>query len=87
MRHIGSSLLLVSTIQSCLFVLNINLFGCAGSQYQRKGSSTLVAVYGIWFPDQELNPGPLHGEQSLSHWTTREKSLKIALIEERPQFL
>ena len=27
-------------------------------------------MYGIWFPDQGSNPGPLHW--SLSHWTTRE---------------
>ena len=29
---------------------------------------------GIWelFPNQGSNPGPLHWEQSLSHWTTTE---------------
>ena len=26
----------------------------------------------MWFPDQGLNLGPLHWEQSLSHQTTRE---------------
>ena len=29
---------------------------------------------GIWFSDQELNPGSLHWEQSLSHGTTKEVS-------------
>ena len=31
----------------------------------------LVVVYGIWFPDRELNPGILHWKFSLSHWTTK----------------
>ena len=26
----------------------------------------------VYFPDQGLNPGPLHWDHSLSHWTTRE---------------
>ena len=32
----------------------------------------LVVACGIQFPDQGLNPGPLHWECGLSHWTTRE---------------
>ena len=32
----------------------------------------LVVPCGVWFPDQGLNPDPLHWECSLSHWTTRE---------------
>ena len=31
-----------------------------------------VVVCGIEFPDQGLNPGPLHWECGVSHWTTRE---------------
>ena len=30
----------------------------------------LVAASGIWFSDQDLNPGPLCW--SLNHWTSRE---------------
>ena len=32
----------------------------------------LVVAGGIWFSNQELNPGSLHWEQSPSHWTTKE---------------
>ena len=32
----------------------------------------LVEACGTQFPDQGWNLGPLHWEQSLSHWTTRE---------------
>ena len=32
----------------------------------------LVVAFGSEFPDQELNLGPVHQEQELSHWTTRE---------------
>ena len=32
----------------------------------------LVMVCNIWFPDQGLNPGPLHWEHRVSHWDTKE---------------
>ena len=32
----------------------------------------LVVACDLEFPDQELNPGPVLGAWSLSHWTTRE---------------
>ena len=32
-------------------------------------SKLLVVGYEIYFPDQGSNPGPLHWELSLSHWT------------------
>ena len=38
----------------------------------RMGTSQLWHACGIQFPDQGLNPGPLHWEHSLTHWTTRE---------------
>ena len=43
----------------------INLFGCIGSSLWHSGSlavawELLVPAYGIYFPDQGLNPGPLH---------------------------
>ena len=34
--------------------------------------SIFTTAYGIQFPDQGWNPGPLHWGHSLSHWSTRE---------------
>ena len=62
-----------SVTQGCYFhfFFNVYLFiGCTGSWLQ--WARSLVEVCGIGFPDQGLNPGPLHFEFSLSHWTTRE---------------
>ena len=54
-------------------LLNIYLFGCAGSQLQHTGVLILTVACEIWFPEQGLNLGPLHwGAMSLNHWTTRE---------------
>ena len=39
----------------------------------------LVVACDVWFPDQGLNPGPLHWECGVSHWTTREVSPPRAL--------
>ena len=46
---------------------NTYLFGCSGSQFQHTeslvaASDHLVLACGIQFPDQGLNPGPLHCE-------------------------
>jgi len=50
----------------------------------------LVVACGIWFPDQELNPGPLHWERGvLASWTTREVPIMegLSLSEYPPKFL
>ena len=50
----------------------------------------LVAACGIWFPDQELNPGPLHWERGvLASWTTREVPImeELSLSGCPPKFL
>ena len=55
------------------FLLNIYLFGCAGSQWQHTGSLIFTVACEVWFPEQGLNLGPLHwGATSLNHWATRE---------------
>ena len=40
----------------------------------------LVVGYEIYFPDQGSNPGPLHWELSLSHWTTRKVPTSIIYV-------
>ena len=41
-------------------------------------AESLVAACGIYFPDQESNPGPpALGAHSLTHWTAREVSAAI----------
>ena len=42
----------------------IYLFGCARSHLWRT-ATTLVAAYGVQFPDQGWNPGPLHLEHGV----------------------
>ena len=43
-------------------LLNIYLLLCTRSQLQHAGSSVFIAACGMQFPDQGLNPGPLHWE-------------------------
>ena len=57
----------------------IYLFGCTGSKMQHAGSLILVAEYGIWFPDQGLNPVPLHWEWGVSATRPPGKSLNAFL--------
>ena len=69
-------------------------FGCTNSQFQHSRSSIfavaygifflvaacelLVVAYGIYFPNQRLNPDPpALGAKSLSHWTPNEVPLPI----------
>lgn len=73
---------------SKLFVCFKYLFTYLALPYLSCGKrSILVAVYGVWFPNQGLNPGPLHWEHRVLAIGQPDKSLKITLIEERPQFL
>ena len=56
--HFGGSTLTSSV------VVAVNIILCLGHAAQHVG---------FYFPDQGLNPGPLHWEcEVLSHWTTRE---------------
>ena len=49
--------------------------------------TSLVVACGIYVPDQGLNPGPLHSELSLSHWTMRKAPPWAILLEVYLSFL
>ena len=65
--------LLVSAHSLDLKVLFICSFGCVRSSLQHAGSFSC----GTWdlFPDEGWNPGPLHWECGVCHWTTNEVPL------------
>ena len=65
--------LLASPHSLGLEILFIYSFGCARSSLQHAGSFSC----GTWdlFPDEGWNPGPLHWECGVCHWTTKEVPL------------
>ena len=80
LQNLVSFYIFASVYLGYVFILNIYLLGCAGSQLLHTRSFIFitarelsVAACGIQFPDQGLNPRPLaQGAWSLILWTTRE---------------